>query len=153
MTAQKGMYTVGITVLSGVLSLSPWVSGETLKNTLSSMVPKEYQGKRMPNGWWTDPRVIAEGKRIYEGKTNGKVICAACHGRNGKPVLRGARNLTDAAFVSNMTDSYWYWRIAEGVTNTPMKGWKEQLTEDQIWKVIAYTHTFSHARKPAAHDH
>ena len=29
-------------------------------------VPKAYAQKHMPEGWWTDPKIIAEGKKIFE---------------------------------------------------------------------------------------
>ena len=114
-------------------------------------IPESYRDKQMPEGWWTDPAVIAEGKRIYEGKANARVICAACHGKYGKPKLRGARDLTDASYVNRFTDGYWFWRISEGVPDTAMKGWKGALSEEAIWKVIAYIHTFSHEGQPAEH--
>ena len=41
------------------------------------------------------------------------------------------------------TTSNDFWRVSEGVPNTKMKAWKEHLTEQQIWEVIAYDHTFS----------
>ena len=55
----------------------------------ASVIPPEYQDKQMPNGWLTDPQVLAEGKAIYEGKTNPKIKCALCHGENGTPTRIG----------------------------------------------------------------
>ena len=129
------------------------VSGQTLKEPALDNIPKDYQDKHMPQGWWTDPKVIAEGKKIYEGMANPEVVCAACHGRDGKPLLTGARDLRDAQYVNKMTDSYMYWRVTEGVPLTPMTPWKEKLKEEQIWKVIAYAHTFSHGGKAEEHIH
>jgi mono/diheme cytochrome c family protein len=34
-----------------------------------------------------------------------------------------------------------------------MEAWKDYLTEEQIWQVMAYEHTFSHEGKPAEHRH
>jgi mono/diheme cytochrome c family protein len=43
---------------------------------------------------------------------------------------------------SGLSDSYLYWRIAEGGLFEPfrsgMPAWKGLLTEDQIWEVITY---------------
>ena len=136
-----------------LLAAAPIASGQVLKGPDLNEVPEAYRDKHMPEGWWIDTEVIAEGKRIYEGKVKAPVVCVACHGRNGKPVLRTARDLTAASYIAEMTDSYWYWRIAEGVPNTPMKSWKWALTEEQIWKVVAYTHTFSHGGRPEEHTH
>jgi hypothetical protein len=41
------------------------------------------------------------------------------------------------------SDSVWFWRVNEGVTGTKMKAWKSKLSEDAIWKVIAYESTFA----------
>jgi hypothetical protein len=40
------------------------------------------------------------------------------------------------------SDSVWFWRVNEGVKGTKMKPWKSKLSEDEIWKVIAYESTF-----------
>ncbi|HEY5595080.1 MAG TPA: hypothetical protein VIL61_08000, partial [Nitrospiria bacterium] len=32
-------------------------------------VPAEYADKHMPAGWWTDPKIIEEGKKIFIGET------------------------------------------------------------------------------------
>ena len=127
--------------------------GQILKEPALDKIPKEYQDKHMPKGWWTDSKVIAEGKKIYGGMVNPDVVCAACHGRDGKPLLTGTGDLRDAAYVNKTTDSYMYWRIAEGVPKTPMTPWKEKLNEEQTWKVIAYAHTFSHGGKAEEHSH
>jgi leucyl aminopeptidase len=50
-----------------------------------------------------------------------------------------------------LSDSYWFWRVAEGVPKTTMKAWKSFLSEEQIWKVIAFIHQFSHGGKPSEH--
>ncbi|MBI5755656.1 MAG: cytochrome c [Nitrospirae bacterium] len=110
-------------------------------------VPATYADKHMPQGGWTDEKVIAAGKELYDGKKNIDVNCAACHGLNGIPVLTGTRDLRDASRVNMWSDSYWYWRVAEGVPDTAMTGWKEKLSEEEIWQVIAYARTFSQKGK------
>ena len=79
--------------------------------------------------------------------------CAACHGRDGQPILTGARDFRDVAYVANMSDAYWFWRLSVGVPQTPMTPMKEKLTEEERWQVIAYQHTFSHRGKPEEHSH
>lgn len=115
-------------------------------------VPAEYADKHMPEGWWTDAKVIEEGKEIYEGRFDADVNCASCHGQTGKPKKRGARDFRTVERMKLYTDSHWFWRVSEGVKRTKMKAWKKKLTEEQIWKVIAYAHTFSHDRQPVLHD-
>jgi formylglycine-generating enzyme required for sulfatase activity len=113
-------------------------------------VPAAYARKTMPAGWWTDPKVIKEGKDIYFGDAQPLVACHSCHGKDGRPVNSGG-GLSDQNNVSRFSDSYWYWRVAEGIPKTPMTPWKSLLSEDQIWKVIAFIHTFSHKGKPSKH--
>jgi mono/diheme cytochrome c family protein len=115
-------------------------------------VPAEYQDKHMPEGWWTDPAVIEEGKAIFEGKDDPDVNCASCHGREGKPKKKGARDFRVQERLKLYSDSFWFWRISEGVPRTKMKAWKDKLSEEQRWKVMAYEHTFSHGNQPAPHD-
>lgn len=110
-------------------------------------VPAEYKDKHMPDGWWTDEKVVAEGKDLYDGKQNIDVNCGACHGMNGMPVLSGSRDLRDASLVDKWSDGYWLWKVSEGIPDTAMTGWKDKLTEEEIWKVIAYARTFSKAGK------
>ncbi len=122
-------------------------------------VPTEYANKHMPDGWWTDPKIIKAGQKVYEGrvklrkKLDKKIKCAECHGLDGKPRKRGARDFRKAKKMNTFTDSYWFWRVSEGVPKTKMESWKDLLTEEQIWQVIAYEHMFSHKRQPAPHNH
>ena len=148
------MQTLGsIGICFMMLLAAAAASGQTPKEPMLDKIPKEYQDKHMPAGGWTDAKRIAEGKKIYDGMVNPEAVCAACHGRDGKPLLTGTRDLRDAAYVNKMTDSYMYWRVAEGVPMTAMTPWKEKLKEEEIWKVIAYTHTFSHGGKAEEHKH
>ncbi len=106
-------------------------------------VPAEYADKKMPAGWLTDPKVIAEGEMIYSGEAHPQVNCASCHGKDGKPVKKGARDFRDKAQMGRMSDAFWFWRVSEGVPKTKMKAWKSLLSEEQIWQVIAYERQFS----------
>ena len=106
-------------------------------------VPAEYADKKMPAGFLTDAKVLAEGALIYTGEVNPQVNCASCHGKDGKPVKKGARDFRDKAQMDRMSDAFWFWRVSEGVPKTKMKAWKSQLSEEQIWQVIAYERQFS----------
>jgi hypothetical protein len=74
-------------VMVSVLTLSGGMaySGELLP--LRS-VPADYADKHMPTGWWTDPKVIEEGAKIYSGEVNPLVNCRSCH-EDGQPVKSG----------------------------------------------------------------
>jgi mono/diheme cytochrome c family protein len=96
----------------------------------------------MPAGYWNNPEILEEGKAIFTGQQNIDVNCASCHGKDGKPVKAGARDFRRTEQMQLYSDSVWFWRISEGVTGTKMKAWKSKLSEDAIWKVIAYESTF-----------
>jgi len=115
-------------------------------------VPAEYAAKHMPDGWWADPKIVEEGKKIFMGEANIDVNCSSCHGKDGKPVKKGARDFRQAENIKYFSDSFWFWRISEGVPNTKMKAWKEKLSEEDRWKVMAFEHTFSHGGQPSAHS-
>ena len=114
-------------------------------------IPAEYADKHMPAGGWTDPKAIEEGALIYKGEANPQVNCGSCHGKDGAPVKKGARDLRDPKNVGRFSDSFWFWRIAEGIPKTKMKAWKSMLSEEQIWQVMAFEHQFSHGGKPSEH--
>lgn len=127
-------------------------------------VPPEYSDKHMPDGWWTDQKVFEAGEKIYQkgveveitkkGKTKIKIKkCAKCHGKTGKPKLRGARDFRSAKTINRFSESYFFWRVSEGVKKTKMKGWKDWITAEQRWQVIAYVHAYSHGGKPEPHIH
>jgi mono/diheme cytochrome c family protein len=104
--------------------------------------PAEYADKHMPAGWWTDQKIIDEGKEIYIGAKNPDVNCASCHGKDGKPVKAGARDFRNSDRMKMYSDSVWFWRISEGVPNTKMKAWKTKLSDEDRWKVMAFERTF-----------
>lgn len=113
-------------------------------------IPIQYQ-KRMPPGWWTDPKIVEEGKAIYEGQVHSDVVCSACHGRDGTPVLSGAADFRNLDLIEGWSEFFWYWRIATGVKDTAMTGWESKLTPEEIFKVMAYENTFGYGGAPTDH--
>lgn len=112
-------------------------------------VPPDYADKKMPAGGWTDPKAIEEGGKIYRGEFKTEVNCSSCHGVDGTPKKKGARDLRDPKLVCRFSDAFWFWRVSEGVPKTKMKANKGLLSEEQIWQVMAYENQFSHGGKPA----
>jgi mono/diheme cytochrome c family protein len=104
--------------------------------------PAEYADKHMPAGWWSDDKIVEEGRQIFIGAKNPDVNCASCHGKDGKPVKAGARDFRNAERMKLYSDSVWFWRISEGVKDTKMKAWKTKLPEEDRWKVMAFERTF-----------
>jgi mono/diheme cytochrome c family protein len=91
----------------------------------------------------------AEKGDTAKGKETFQTTCAACHGAEGKGDGVAAqaldpkpRNLSDAAYVSTLSDEHLYKVISEGgaaVGLSPMMAaWGGTLSEQDIWNVIAY---------------
>lgn len=144
--------TIGVlvVVMVSVLLLS---KGIAFSEPPLPPVPADYADKHMPAGWWTDPKVLAEGEKVYMGQAHPKVNCSNCHGKDGQPKKKGARDLRSPELMNRFSDSFWFWRVKEGVPKTKMPAWKKYLNDEQIWSAIAFEHSFSHKGQPADHAH
>ena len=144
---------VCVLILSGGMAYPGLFSSDEQQPPPLPPVPADYAGKHMPDGWWTDPKILAEGEKVYTGQAHPKVNCSNCHGKDGQPKKKGARDMRNPKIVDRFSDSFWFWRVSEGVPKTKMKGWKQFLKEEQIWAVMAYEHQFSHKGQAADHTH
>jgi len=102
-------------------------------------VPKEYLGAQSSIG--LNPEVISAGSKLYAQN------CAACHGNNGMGEGDMGKALSPSpALLAYMirrpisVDEYLLWTISEGGKqfDTEMPAFKEKLSRDEIWKIIAY---------------
>lgn len=112
-------------------------------------VPPEYKMKAIPPGWRDDPKIRAAGQEVFEGKTIPEVNCARCHGNDGKPtrVGKGAPDFSDPAESNKHSDAHWFWRLTEKKSGSKMPGYKDKLTEEQRWQVIAYVRALAQKAK------
>ena len=91
------------------------------------------------------PGDAAAGAKVY------LQTCAACHGDNGKGLVPGTPDFTQAGGVLSQTDTVLADRITHGYQSEgspmvmPPKGGNDQLTATDIDNVIAYLRkTFGH---------
>ena len=125
-------------------------------------VPASYRGVTAPPSLWTDKSARARGQAIYA------VRCAACHGEGGagdglaaKALAVKPASFADKTMVDSMTPAYWFWRVSEGAVMEPyrsvgsaMPAWKDELSIDDRWAVIAYQHSLSgHRGRHDAAEH
>jgi mono/diheme cytochrome c family protein len=144
---------VAIPLLVGWLvyrSVVPTSNPPAALRTQHPTIPFDYQSLtnpyRNPDGT-VDPAVIEEGRMLYQ------LNCRPCHGTpadgNG-PLAYGFRlrpaNFRSEDTIATVVEAYAFWRIKEGGIGLPPEGspwdsampaWKDELTDDQIWKIIA----------------
>jgi len=72
--------------------------------------------------------------------------CEACHGQQGHgdgpagtALVPAPKNLASLQALAG--DDYLLWRISSGKDGTAMIGWKDVLTDEQIWQIIAFIRT------------
>ena len=102
---------------------------------------------------WADAEAIASGQKLYTKQ------CVACHGVDGQGAGPMATTLRHppADLTNNFHtepgngDAYLFWRVSEGGLAEPfrsqgsaMPAFKDVLTPDERWDVLAYIHTFFH---------
>ncbi len=108
--------------------------------------PPAYAGRTSPLRGASLEAGIEAGEALYQQH------CLTCHGRAGRgdgPIAaslqpRPADLAEHGPFAS---DAYWFWRIREGGQVEPfdseMPAWKDELSEEQTWQVLAYCKTLS----------
>lgn len=123
------------------------------RDPLKPRVPRAERGaaKKLKspiykNSKKASPEIIAEGKKIFEGKGT----CFNCHGKSGKgdgpagKVLNpGPRDFTNCKFHKKRKDGEMFWVIKNGSPGTGMVPLiPSAITEEEAWKVIAYERSF-----------
>jgi cytochrome c oxidase cbb3-type subunit III len=89
---------------------------------------------RTENPLTGDAKAIDAGKNIYRGR------CGVCHGIDAKG-YRGS-DLTTGDWVHGGSDAQIFRTIARGVPGTEMPG-HGNMSEEEVWMVIAYLRTLS----------
>ena len=107
-------------------------------------------------GWWAV--AIAADGNAANGKKLYLTYCFLCHGKSGKGDGFAAsvqptkpRDLTNDAYMSTRTDQQLFDAISGGGAafhgTMTMPYWRESLTKEQIWDLVAYIGSIS--KEPA----
>jgi mono/diheme cytochrome c family protein len=89
-----------------------------------------------------DAKLVATGKAIFGDK------CRKCHGPGGlgdgpdaDPDATENMNLTDPKRADQNSDGIVFYKISNGRRRPKMPAFKDELTKEQIWAVVAYVQT------------
>jgi thiosulfate dehydrogenase len=89
-----------------------------------------------------EPQVPADEANLVPGAKVYKEQCAQCHGLPGEPKSLIAQGMFPAPpelfhGIGVTDDDAWesYWKVENGIRMSGMPGFKDRLTEKQIWQV------------------
>jgi cytochrome c(L) len=85
----------------------------------------------LKNPYAGDPAAAVEGKRLFL-----KTGCYACHGHEAEGAV--GPDLTDDEWIYKPTDAMIFNTIAKGRPGTVMAPFGDQLTPDEIWKIVEF---------------
>jgi mono/diheme cytochrome c family protein len=127
--------------LAGVVTAGSLIPAlEAGQNPSGWQLPADAAAKKSPLS--VDEKVLATGKAVYKDK------CTRCHGPSGlgdgpdaDPDVRDEMNLTAAKNAERNTDGVVFYKVQNGRRRPKMPAFKDELTEQQIWSVVAYVQT------------
>ena len=97
------------------------------------------EAKELKSPLTVDAKVLAGGKAIFKDK------CQKCHGPNGlgdgpdaDPDAAEEMDLTNPKRAERNPDGVVFYKVMNGRRKPKMPAFKEELSEEQVWTVIAY---------------
>ena len=101
-------------------------------------LPPDADDTKIPHA--VDEKVLATGQSIYKEK------CQKCHGPGGlgdgpdaDPDHQEDMDLTNPKRAERNSDGVVFYKVSNGRRRPKMPAFKEELSEQQIWAVVAYT--------------
>jgi mono/diheme cytochrome c family protein len=101
------------------------------------VLPEDAATKKNP--LMIDAKTLAIGKGVYKNK------CQRCHGPGGlgdgadaDPELAADMDLTNPKRADRNPDGVVYYKIVNGRKKPKMPAFKDELSEEQIWAVVAH---------------
>ena len=95
------------------------------------LVGPVHSGDEPTNPFSGDAAAAVEGKQLFL-----KTGCYSCHGHEAEGAV--GPDLTDDEWIYKPTDSMIYNAIAKGRRGTVMAPFSDQLTPEEIWKVVEF---------------
>ena len=103
-------------------------------------LPPDAEAKKSPLE--VDAKVLATGKAVFKDK------CVKCHGPGGlgdgpdaDPEHREDMDLTNPKRADRNADGVVFYKVSNGRRRPKMPAFREELSEQQVWSVVAYVQT------------
>jgi mono/diheme cytochrome c family protein len=100
-------------------------------------LPADAAQKKSP--LTVDAKVLAQGKTVFKSK------CQKCHGANGlgdgpdaDPDHQEDMDLTRSSRAAKNPEGVMFYKVTNGRKSPKMTPFKDQLSAEQIWAVVAY---------------
>lgn len=130
------------------------ISADEQRQRWSARIPAVYETLQPP--FALDATAATAGRTIYTQNN-----CAICHGPKGdgqgflsKGLNPRPINFTDAALMQRLSDAYLFWRLSEGGAEPPfvsaMPAWKDILSAEERWQLVAYLRSLSTSQEAGA---
>jgi mono/diheme cytochrome c family protein len=132
-------------VLTTAASVPATASLEAQQQRSGWNLPPEARDRKNPLP--VDDTLLATGKKIFGDK------CQKCHGPKGlgdgpdaEPEHAEHMNLTNPKNAARNPDGVVFHKVMNGRRNPKMPAFKDELSQDQVWAVVAYVQSLR--RKP-----
>ena len=135
----------GVVVACGVVIGSSGAAAVTMSKGQNPsgtgwQLPADAETKKSP--LQVDAKVLATGKAVFKDK------CTKCHGQGGlgdgpdaDPEHREDMDLTNPKRADRNADGVVFYKVSNGRRKPKMPAFKDELSEQQIWSVVAYVQT------------
>jgi mono/diheme cytochrome c family protein len=128
----------GIVVALCIAVAAPRLFAQAKPSPSGWQIPPDAEAQKSP--LTVDDKVLAAGKAIFKDK------CQRCHGPGGlgdgpdaDPDAMMDMDLTVAKRAERNPDGVVFHKVLNGRRKPKMPAFKEELSSEQIWAVVAYT--------------
>ena len=139
------MVRVCVWVSMCALAAPPALFAQAKPNPSGWQLPPEAQ--TLTNPLPVDDKLLAAGKDVFKDK------CEKCHGPAGRgdgpdadPDAMGDMDLTVAKRAERNPDGVVFYKVLNGRRKPKMPAFKEELTTEQVWAVVAYVQSLRRAK-------
>lgn len=131
-------FLTAVLLLAGLALLSALWAAPALASQEASAAQEEAADEaELVNPFHGNEEAIAEGSKLWMTSQ-----CFACHGTRGGGGM--GPSLVDSQWRYGGDDASVFQTIKNG-TAQGMPAWKDHLTDEQIWKIIAFLRTLAQA--------